>query len=60
MNRELHTLFDTLSGRKTAFKAAAVEGDLAPINPSRFQVIDQISTRSVVRLINPYAQEMHS
>ncbi|CAH1269975.1 Hypp4268 [Branchiostoma lanceolatum] len=40
MNRELHQLFDVLTGRKTTFTATgAAAGDLEPVSPSRFQVL---------------------
>ncbi|EDO36071.1 predicted protein [Nematostella vectensis] len=41
MNRNLHKLFDTLSGRTTAYTAPAVDAaGLTPVNPSRFQILD--------------------
>ncbi|XP_020893701.1 uncharacterized protein LOC110232824 [Exaiptasia diaphana] len=41
MNRSLHKLFDTLSGRTTTYEAAS-EGhaDFIPVDPSRFQILD--------------------
>ncbi|XP_048584326.1 uncharacterized protein LOC5507494 [Nematostella vectensis] len=41
MNRNLHKLFDTLSGRTTAYTAPAIDAaGLTPVNPSRFQILD--------------------
>ena len=48
MNRNLHSLFDTIQGRaptefsapSSTFAAASSSGELSPVPPSRFQVLD--------------------
>ncbi|TRY63933.1 hypothetical protein TCAL_10895 [Tigriopus californicus] len=39
INRELHRLFDSLSGKSTEFVGHAVSTELDPVNPSRFQIL---------------------
>jgi len=41
MNRNLHSLFDTLAGRsKSTYTGGGDYGGLVPVNPSRFQILD--------------------
>ena len=41
LNRNMHSLFDTLAGRSTSsYKGGTDYGGLVPVNPSRFQVSD--------------------
>ena len=41
MNRNLHSLFDTLADRKVStYTGSSTHGSLAPVSPSRFQILD--------------------
>lgn len=41
LNRNMHSLFDTLAGRsKSTYTGGADHGHLVPVNPSRFQILD--------------------
>ena len=41
LNRNMHSLFDTLAGRSTSTYTGGTDyGGLVPVNPSRFQVSD--------------------
>lgn len=41
LNRNMHSLFDTLAGRSTStYTGGADYGGLVPVNPSRFQILD--------------------
>ncbi|XP_068676102.1 uncharacterized protein [Montipora foliosa] len=41
LNRNMHSLFDTLAGRsKSTYTGGVDYGELVPVNPSRFQILD--------------------